>query len=384
MAPIINIRYFELCMPFTTLFKHGSAERVQTETVIVEVKDANGLVGYGEGCPRAYVTAESVSSCLTFFTEHSQRFGEISNLAELQAYVNNNECLIDTNPAAWCGVELAILDLLAKQQGKTVEALLGLSLPRANYYYSAVLGDSSPASFAGLYKQYRAMGFCDFKIKLSNDILREKAKLECLNKDLSDISLRADANNLWETASEAIQFINDLGPKFAALEEPITSNQYNDLSRLADELDLKIILDESFMRYSHVMFLKDTPSSWIVNIRVSKMGGILRSLKIIDALKPLGVNITIGAQVGETSLLTRAALILADHAGDNLNAQEGAFGTLLLQQDLFSPVLQFGKGGQLINNSDYRTQPGFGLHLINKLEDSPYAMFANSVNFGAL
>ena len=117
--------------------------------------------------------------------------------------------------------------------------------------------------------------------------------------------------------------------------------------RLADALDWKIVLDESFMRFDQIELLHMKPSIWIANIRVSKMGGILRSLKIIDELLKQGIAITIGAQVGETSLLTRAALLLADVAGHNLSAQEGAFGELLLAHDLFDPVLQFGAGGIL-------------------------------------
>lgn len=368
MAQITKIRYFQLCIPFTTLFKHGSAERAQTETVIVEVTDIGGLVGYGEGCPRSYVTGESIASCQEFFKDNNHSFEKISNLDELKAYVQNQQSLIDDNPAAWCAVELAILDLLAKEKGVPVETFLELEAPRARYRYSAVLGDSSPTSFAGLYKQYRAMEFRDYKIKLSDDISKEQAKLGCLINDLSDITLRADANNLWATKGEALEYLNTLEVKFQALEEPITSNQYEDLSILAEELSLKVILDESFMRYGQVILLEENPSSWIVNIRVSKMGGILRSLKIIDALKQLDIDITIGAQVGETSLLSRAALMLADQAGGNLNTQEGAFGTLLLERDLFEPILQFGKGGLLTDNSGYRDEPGFGLDLVCALD----------------
>ena len=54
-----------------------------------------------------------------------------------------------------------------------------------------------------------------------------------------------------------------------------------------------------------------------------------------------------GAHVGETSILTRAALTVAAHAGDALLAQEGAFGTTLLRRDLVSPVLMFGRKAEL-------------------------------------
>jgi len=368
---IVKLRYFQLSIPFTTSFKHGSAERSETEAVIVEVTDANGSIGYGEGCPRSYVTGESITSCHEFYQIHHNDIQKIDNLSALRAFIQNQEPEIDKNPAAWCAVELAILDVLAKVKGVPVEALLGLNKARDSYIYSAVLGDSSPQSFAALYKQYRDMGFTDYKIKLSNDLSREKAKLHCLSNDLSEITIRADANNLWSSKDEAVRYLNGLDINFQSLEEPIESNRHEDLAWLAAELDLKIILDESFMRFGQIGLLESSPSSWIVNIRVSKMGGVLRSLKIIDRLKKLDVEITIGAQVGETSLLTRAALILADEAGDNLCAQEGAFGALLLEKDLFEPVLQFGAGGRLTDKTGIRSNSGFGLNINLDLYKAP-------------
>ncbi len=55
----------------------------------------------------------------------------------------------------------------------------------------------------------------------------------------------------------------------------------------------------------------------------------------------------VGAQVGETSILTRAALTLASGYRTSLIAQEGAFGTHLLERDVIDPPLMFGVGGKL-------------------------------------
>jgi hypothetical protein len=44
-------------------------------------------------------------------------------------------------------------------------------------------------------------------------------------------------------------------------------------------------------------------------------------------------------------LLTRAGLTAAHAAGSALVAQEGAFGTFLLQRDVCDPPLMFGQGG---------------------------------------
>jgi hypothetical protein len=72
--------------------------------------------------------------------------------------------------------------------------------------------------------------------------------------------------------------------------------------------------------------------------------------------------VIVGAQVGETSVLTRAQLTAARSAGDALVAQEGAFGTFLLERDVCDPPLMFGAGG-VLDASAYPmlTGPGLGV-----------------------
>ena len=58
-----------------------------------------------------------------------------------------------------------------------------------------------------------------------------------------------------------------------------------------------------------------------------------------------GVDVIVEAQVGETSVLTRAALSIAEMLGKHGDAQEGAYGTHLLSEDMKRPTLMFGHQG---------------------------------------
>ena len=53
----IEIARFPARMRFA--FSHASARRAETDNIIVVVRGESGLVGYGEGCPREYVTGET-------------------------------------------------------------------------------------------------------------------------------------------------------------------------------------------------------------------------------------------------------------------------------------------------------------------------------------
>lgn len=374
MMTLDKIRYFEARIPFTRSFRHGSAERNETESIVVEIRDTRDITGYGEGCPRSYVTGESISSARRFFKRHHAEFLEMKSLEDLQRYCQTNRLEIDANPAAWCAVELALLDLLSRIKALPIELLLGLEQARPSYQYSAILGDSKPEVFWELYHMYRRQGFSDFKIKLSNDLNRDREKLECLRKDLKEIRIRADANNIWESIDQAAAHIAALNIPFWAVEEPIAIGKWQELQAFYKQTGIRIILDESFLRVDQAGFLLQCRESWIVNIRVSKMGGLLRSLEVIRKLTESGIQMIVGAQVGETSLLTRAALVAADASLDRLCAQEGAFGALLLERDPFEPVLQFGKYGRLSDDLlALRKSPGFGLH--------PEAAFDGAADF---
>ena len=362
LLTVKSIHSFEVKIPFTVSFSHASADRSVTESVFLEITDISGLVGYGEGCPRSYVTGESVSSVLAFIEKQKQNIGNVRSLEDIENYIAVHQESIDANPAGWCAIELALLDLLGKLAGVPVEAILKSPTARTDYHYSAVLGDASADAFSSLYKQYRLQEFTDFKVKLNGDLQKDQAKLDCLRQDLQAITVRADANNLWPSQKHALKYLLALDIPFTGIEEPIQSRNIAELGELASELKIKVILDESFLRFEHIASLTLNPHSWIVNIRVSKMGGLLRSMKIISELVRHDIEITVGCQVGESSLLTRAALILADAASYKLNSQEGAFGKLLLSEEPFEPCLQFGRRGRLSTSQmPMRGAPGFGL-----------------------
>jgi L-alanine-DL-glutamate epimerase-like enolase superfamily enzyme len=359
MSGLAALRFHTLHIPFRQRFSHASATRDATSSLWVEAVGDDGRVGCGESCPRPYVTGETLDSARTFFAAvRDEVLAEIRDAASLRAWVTGHAARIDRNPAAWCAIELALIDLFARQAGQTAEAWLGLPDSAGAYRYSAVLGDADADAFAATFARYRAFGLTDFKLKLSGDLARDRAKLAVLKDAGAAVArLRLDANNLWHDADTAIAWLASLGAPAFAIEEPLAPDRLDALPRLAQALNLAIILDESLTRIGQLDTLA-ADCQWIVNVRVSKMGGLLRALALIEAARSRGLLLVVGAQVGETSLLTRVALAAACAAGEHLIAQEGAFGTLLLEEDVCATPLMFGRGGTLRLETD---GPGWGL-----------------------
>jgi len=362
---IDQLRLSELHIPFKATFRHASAERSETSSIWVEAT-SDGLIGCGESCPRPYVTGETTDSARAFFNTYEAAVRrDVTGLDSLREWMAAHGEAIDRNPAAWCAMELALLDLMARASGQTLEAFLSLVPLRGSFRYTAVLGDSSADVFTATAERYRRMGFSDFKVKLSGDIERDTGKMAVLAAfAMPELRVRVDANNLWTAPEVAISYLRDLGAPLFGVEEPIGARRYDELGRIAAALNCRIILDESIVSADQLGVLEGTPERWVINVRVSKMGGLLRSLDVVSGARARAIPIIVGAQVGETSVLTRAALTVAHDAGTSLLAQEGAFGTFLLEHDVCEPSLMFGAGGVL----DARAYPtleraGLGLRI---------------------
>jgi L-alanine-DL-glutamate epimerase-like enolase superfamily enzyme len=358
--PVKSLQMQVLTIPFKVSFKHASAERQLTQTVIVTAVSKSGMVGYGESCPREYVTQEDISSCLEFFRTHHAMFMQLGSIGLLREWVLEHESLIDKNPAAWCAVELALLDMLAAEQQLSVEELLGLPALTGIYSYSAIVGEASLEKTESQVRQFAKMGFKDFKVKISGKAAEDNARLEIIQGAVPNgLSIRLDGNNLWKEAEEVIAYLADLQVPVIAIEEPLAAFDYSGMKKIAEKIPVKIILDESFLNARHFDFCKNANEIFIINLRISKMGGILRSLEISRIAAKMGLPLIIGAQVGETSILTRAALTVAGNA-KGLLFQEGAFGTLLLAYDIVERPLVFGMMGKLDPSELLDTSlPGF-------------------------
>ncbi|MES2354964.1 MAG: enolase C-terminal domain-like protein [Pseudomonadota bacterium] len=365
-----SIQAFSLAIPFTAAFKHASAERAVTQTIWVEIHSQNGVVGFGEGCPREYVTSESLDSSRAFIVKHRQDWlNKIHDVRTLVDWSERHRADIDNNQAAWTAVEIACLDLFGKEANKSVESLLDLPELSGVFRYTAVLGDAPSAKFDAQLAKYLQAGFQDFKIKLSGHEAQDITKAKLLSAaGVSPGHVRADANNLWRDSNEAIRHLMALDFPFFALEEPLHAGDDQGMARIATTLDTKIVLDESLVRAEQLKTFADASDRWIINLRLSKMGGLLRSLAFLDEARRYGMQIIIGAHVGETSLLTRAALTVASSASDILVAQEGAFGTHLLTKDVVDSPLMFAGGGLLdVTKQKIIDRQGFGLKIVQPM-----------------
>ncbi len=363
-GPAVTLSTFPVA--FRWRFSHASASRDTAENVILGLGPSDRR-SYGEACPRSYVTGETRESVVAFLEEWADALaGDLGSLEALRGWMDANRTLIDANPAAFGALELALLDSFGREQGRNLEALLGGARRGGTFRYSAVLGAGGYPGFFAQALAYRMAGLFDVKMKLARDPKRNLAKALWLRRLFGRrLRLRVDANNLWRDPQACIAQLAPLAPHIWAVEEPLAPGDLEGCRALRAALGLKIILDESLCRLRQLDDLSADPEAWVLNLRVSKMGGILRALEIGEAAAARGLSVIVGAHVGETSLLTRAALAVAACLPDAPLAMEGAFGTRLLKSDLVAKPIMFGRGGLLAADAQpWAERPGNGLPIL--------------------
>jgi muconate cycloisomerase len=132
--------------------------------------------------------------------------------------------------------------------------------------------------------------------------------------------------------------------RISSVEQPLAGDDHEGLRRLTADLPEAIILDESLRTVDEARTLAGTGACDAFNIRVSKCGGLLPSLEIAGIAREHGLFTVVGAQVGESGILSAAGR----HAAAAIVSPryvEGSGGRLLLREDLTAENVLPGRRG---------------------------------------
>ncbi len=159
------------------------------------------------------------------------------------------------------------------------------------------------------------------------------------------MNLRVDANGAW-TVKEALKNIEQLEAfGVQAVEQPVAKENLRGLKEVTVHSRIPIIADESVCSVQDARNLLETGACHAFNVRISKCGGFISSLAVVDIAKRGGLRCQMGCQVGETGILSAAGRHLAGWFDDLLYV-EGSFGTWVLQEDIVEEDIRFGRGGR--------------------------------------
>lgn len=356
---IVELTAFHVKVPLKRAIRHASHRRTDTDNLVVRCQFDDGTVGHGEGVPRDYVTGETIDSALDLLgrSDLMAQFAPAKDLADAVAVaerlhlaaVPGDDRGINGN-AARCAVELAYLDACGRRFGQPLSAVTPLVTPechsaRRQVQYSGVITSSTGWKLKALVLIQRLYGFAQLKVKVGiagqDDVKRLKNVRGWAGRSMD---LRVDANEAWSPA-DVVARIGELEPfGITCVEQPVAHEQIACLAAVRKQVKTPIMFDESLCGMVDAERAIAEGLCDVFNVRLSKCGGYIPSLRLAQAARKAGLSCQLGCQVGETAILSAAGRHFAASVG-GLRYVEGSYDGWLVREALATRALTFGRGG---------------------------------------
>lgn len=376
MSRIVKIEARHIRLILKKKIKHASHEREASDNVVVVVHLENGTTGFGEGVPRPYVTGETVDTALADlagwdFPAITGSPGDFPSLVRsmdrwMPAAKPNDARGIGSN-AARCAAEIAILDAYSRHFGVSIGEALKYSsvvseLPSCEpqpVRYSGAITAEKPWKERISATKMRIWGFRQVKVKVGIPGADEAARLRRIRRRLGrSCDLRLDANEAWTPAqflawSEKLAFANP-----SAYEQPVPHEAICELGKSEFRQPVPVILDESLCGEIDAEAAIQGGFGEIFNIRLSKCGGILPSLRLIATAIRNGRRYGLGCHPGESPILSAAGRAVASRLR-GLVFLEGSYDRHVLLDPFATPDITFRYGGR----AEPLSRPGLGIEI---------------------
>ncbi len=357
---VVELTALIVRIPLRKPIQHASHTRTSTDNVIVRCVLDDRTEGYGEGVPREYVTGETADTALALLgrsdlkaqLETCNEFPAALALAERLrlAEVPGDERACQGN-AARCAVEMALLDAAGKRFGEPLSAVTKLAAPdlfqpRPRIQYSGAI-TSARSGFKLRLAGWRMWiyGFRQVKVKVGIAGHDDEKRLRVIRSRVgAGMDLRIDANEAW-TVAETAERIRALMPAgITAVEQPVPHANVAGLAEVRRQVKVPIMLDESLCSRVDAERAVADGTCDLFNLRLSKCGGFLPTLRLAQFAQQNGLACQLGCQVGETALLSAAGRHFATSVS-GLRYLEGSYDSHLVREALGTRNITFGWGG---------------------------------------
>jgi L-alanine-DL-glutamate epimerase-like enolase superfamily enzyme len=289
---ISEIRVYQVDLPLVEgrySWSEGKYVEVFDSTVVELVTD-DGLFGYGEVCPlgpfylpafgpgaRAGIAELSGS----LIGQDPTAIGPINQLMD-RALLGH--------PYVKSAIDMACWDLLGKACGKSVCDLFGGRFGESVALYRAISqrpADEMAENVAG----HRADGYTKFQLKVGGAPADDIERIHAAADVLTDGEvLVADANTGWRV-DDALRVVNAVRDRDVYIEQPCRS--YEHCLTVRRNTALPFILDENVTDIEALMRGHHDGAMDVINLKISKVGGLTKARQIRDLCVTLNLPMTI-------------------------------------------------------------------------------------------
>jgi o-succinylbenzoate synthase len=288
---IVRVELRIVRLPLVRTFRTSSSSKDHIDHILVRLTSEDGVEGWGECASPSdpYYCPETTETCwhiLKDFLVPKVLGREWSTIDELIALFGP----IKGNNFAKAGLEMACWDALARLEGLSMAAMLGGT--RTEIHSGVSLGiERELDALLEQVDRYIEEGYRRIKLKIAPgwDVTVVKA----VRDRHPDVPLQVDANSAYTlddvaTLKQLDQF--DL----LLIEQPLAHDDIVDHARLQAQLTTPVCLDESIHSAEDARKALDLGSCRVINIKVSRVGGLREALRIHDLCQSRGVPVWCG------------------------------------------------------------------------------------------
>ena len=289
---ITAIRAYQVDLPLhegSYKWSGGNSVSVFDSTVVAVETDA-GITGWGEVCPLgpAYLPAYARGARVGIAELAPQLLG-----LDPRALNILNERMDDVmrgHPYVKSAIDMACWDILGKATGLSVATLMGGHVGTNFALYRAISQDT-PARMASKIGKYRREGYRKFQLKVGGDPDTDIERIKAAAAELGrgDV-LVADANTGW-TQHAAVRVTDAVRDVDVYIEQPCLT--YEQCLAVRRHTNRPFVLDEVVDGIDMVVRGIADHAMDVINLKISKVGGLTRARQIRDLCVSLGIAMTI-------------------------------------------------------------------------------------------
>jgi L-alanine-DL-glutamate epimerase-like enolase superfamily enzyme len=286
----------------------GKAVNVFDSTILAVETDA-GIVGHGEVCPLGpfYLAAYAKGVRAGIVELGPHLIGE--DPCQLERLNRRMDAALKGHPYVKSAIDIACWDILGRVSGLPVCVLLGGRYGEDFGLYRAI-SQESPEAMAGKVAGYRAEGYRRFQLKVGGDPDTDIERIRAVASKLQPGDrLIADANTGWlmHDAMRVVRAVKDVD---VYIEQPCLS--YEECLSIRRHTDHPFVLDEVIDSLDALMRGKADHAMDVVNIKISKFGGLTKARQARDLCVSLGMAMTLEDSWGGD--ITTAAIAHLAHS----------------------------------------------------------------------
>ncbi len=308
---ITAVRAYQVALPLGEgSYKWSGGKSVDVfDSTVVEVATDSGITGWGEVCPLGpfYLAAYGPGARTGIGELAPHLIGE--DPRELERLNVTMDMALKGHPYVKSAIDMACWDILGKAAGLPVCTLLGGRYGNAIDLYRAISQESA-AKMAAKVAGYRAEGYRKFQLKVGGDPDEDIARIRAARGRLKDGDvLVADANTGWlmHDAARVVRAVREID---VYIEQPCLS--YEECLAIRRRTDHPFVLDEVIDSVAVLLRAHQDGAMDVINLKISKVGGLTRARQIRDLCVSLGIAMTIEDSWGGD--ITTAAIAHLAHS----------------------------------------------------------------------